>query len=919
MKIDEFLPPDTLRAMQLVGPGGGMLTKQLTRGPMRAVQMGVENVPSDWIKNNIGQRRYLLINLYMLSYMTSEVRAAITTIRNEVFRRGLMGWVPKFEKKCTNPECGDEGSTGDECRLCGSELRGPDLTQYKYADQLFKRCNKYGQTFEEVLKQAHDDLNIADDAFILMNKEYRQVGEHWEARTVELYRLHPALVEFDLSEGGDIKMTHFTCRVHRNFASVPGNCSICGMPLEPVFFIYTQNKKKTPLLDDEIVHYQKFSPSILYGLSPLLTLFEKTLTMLGMDKFLYRYFFERKMPSSIIVTTTDDTEGLRREREYLEMKLREDPDYTPWLGVSARTGRGRTDIVRLYHTLQEMDYLPVRAEIRERIASFYGVTPVWENVGSGGGLNRQSQELIVTSRVVESDQRIYHTKVFPELLSEGFGITDWKLVLNQPEEKAECFSKDILVLTEEGLLYPEEVKTEGRVHFGKKYFACKTIDVETSIGSRVRCTLNHPFWTRRGWVNAGDLTPTDEVLVPVGYLSEGESYLPKDSYGYGKWNQMSAKRISVPKKLTPKLARLIGYWVAEGGIHEKTVGIATSDEAVVDDVRDICGDFGLPSIPYYKGCDLRLMSTPFAKWFGEIVEWRGNGAQNKKVPLVVRKAGKECVLSFLSGYLQDAWIDVVHNKIEYCTVSERLAREVQQLLLGVGVLATLRYMKHRKRVSLGDRGFCWSVQVSGRYAATLAGELLKYDKSEKGARLKVLEQYRPSRTIWRNQYLRPTDSGFWVVVRGVSNGKVDDVFDIEDSLTHEIVIAGVLTHNSTRIQFAQQRTSTATVLKEMGFEVRIIGEKSNLDSVEFIVSNPKEEEEEEEENPAYSPQGEPDKDAIRGKMPSHEGDMHRHATRNYPHLRSEPHSNVPKTKEESGVTSPIEGVDTNVYPGERPT
>ena len=41
------------------------------------------------------------------------------------------------------------------------------------------------------------------------------------------------------------------------------------------------------------------------------------------------------------------------------------------------------------------------------------------------------------SRVVEADQRLFHEKVLPTLL-EAFGITDWALVLPNPEEKAEA-------------------------------------------------------------------------------------------------------------------------------------------------------------------------------------------------------------------------------------------------------------------------------------------------------------------------------------------------------------------------------------------------------------------------------------------------------------------------------------------------
>ena len=95
-------------------------------------------------------------------------------------------------------------------------------------------------------------------------------------------------------------------------------------------------------------------------------------------------------------------------------------------------------MVRLFHTLQEMDYLPVREEIRERVAAMWGVTPAWQGAPEAfGGLSTQTQQLIVMSRVVEGDQRLFHEKVFPVLLEE-FGITDWRLHLGQPEEKAEA-------------------------------------------------------------------------------------------------------------------------------------------------------------------------------------------------------------------------------------------------------------------------------------------------------------------------------------------------------------------------------------------------------------------------------------------------------------------------------------------------
>ena len=137
------------------------------------------------------------------------------------------------------------------------------------------------------------------------------------------------------------------------------------------------------------------------------------------------------------MVTTDDPESLRREREHIAAQTRIDPNYIPMVAVSARNQRGRVDLVRLFHSLQEMDYLPVRDEIRERVAAMWGVSPAWQGAPEAfGGLSSQTQQLVVMSRVVEADQRMFHEKVFPQLL-KAFDITDYEIVLPQPEEKAE--------------------------------------------------------------------------------------------------------------------------------------------------------------------------------------------------------------------------------------------------------------------------------------------------------------------------------------------------------------------------------------------------------------------------------------------------------------------------------------------------
>ena len=53
-------------------------------------------------------------------------------------------------------------------------------------------------------------------------------------------------------------------------------------------------------------------------------------------------------------------------------------------------------------TLEEMQYITVRDEMRQRIASFYGVSNVFMmDTGKSGGLNNEGLQVLVTNRAVE--------------------------------------------------------------------------------------------------------------------------------------------------------------------------------------------------------------------------------------------------------------------------------------------------------------------------------------------------------------------------------------------------------------------------------------------------------------------------------------------------------------------------------------
>ncbi|MBI2020139.1 hypothetical protein HYS94_01845 [Candidatus Daviesbacteria bacterium] len=443
MKISEYLPelPGLMQQEQRLTSLADQLSLiKADSDTYRAPSLGLDTIINTWLRNQLVYRQNMMTDLMRISKTIEEIRAPIHHITAEVFRRGI-SWKPKFAVKCQ--ECQTEyNDVMKECPKCHStDLISPDEGQKKKLESFLIDCNIFDNSLEEVLRQFNYDLNALDDAFLYLVKEYMAAEDgKIRSKVIEVRRLDPAFMEFDLDPQGLPKNKSFLCYIHRdiNVATTPGACIECGRTLVPAMYKYYHRNKPMYLLDTEVIHSSKFDPSETYGWSPILTIFEKAMTIIGMDRNMYRYFFERKMPAGMIMVFTDNPESLIKERAELALKTRQDPNYIPMVAVSSKGNRGRVDFVKLFHTLQEMDYMPVRNEIRERIASMWGVTPAWQGAPDAfGGISNQTQQLTVMSRVVETDQRLFHDKVFPRIM-DSFGITDWELELPIPEEKAEA-------------------------------------------------------------------------------------------------------------------------------------------------------------------------------------------------------------------------------------------------------------------------------------------------------------------------------------------------------------------------------------------------------------------------------------------------------------------------------------------------
>ncbi|MDB4948759.1 MAG: replicative helicase [Gemmatimonadetes bacterium] len=127
--------------------------------------------------------------------------------------------------------------------------------------------------------------------------------------------------------------------------------------------------------------------------------------------------------------------------------------------------------------------------------------------------------------------------------------------------------------------------------------------------------------------------------------------------------------------------------------------------------------------------------NPVTRWLDELGLW-GRGSHHKFVPAPVFRLPRPQLALFLNRlFATDGWATVLASgqaHIGYASVSERLARQVQHLLLRFGIIASLR----RRSVKYRDgRRAAWQMDVTDSLAIrTFAAEIGMFGKEAALAR-----------------------------------------------------------------------------------------------------------------------------------------------------------------------------------------
>jgi replicative DNA helicase len=213
-----------------------------------------------------------------------------------------------------------------------------------------------------------------------------------------------------------------------------------------------------------------------------------------------------------------------------------------------------------------------------------------------------------------------------------------------------------------------------------------TFRLLTRLGRAVTATGTHPLLTVHGWRELRDLRPGMEIAVPgrLEYQPYRESLL------------------------TDAQVALLGYLIGDGSCTSTTPLLTNTNPEVIEDVASwakeldlvLTQDRGRPQFRIRRAAGSSATVNPLTALLREL-GIHGKTAHGKFVPDVIFQSPLRQIALFLNRlYACDgsAWVDKDNYRVEYCSVSEQLATDVQHLLLRFGIVAK----KRRREVKYRD-------------------------------------------------------------------------------------------------------------------------------------------------------------------------------------------------------------------------
>ncbi|WP_457556330.1 hypothetical protein [Candidatus Pyrohabitans sp.] len=371
-------------------------------------------------------------DLYEIVNASSDLEDTILTVKREVFRPG-MDWQRRYVKRCI--KCGAEyQSEVEECEECGSDdFEEPSIDERKRFEPFIEKANKFGQSLQEVLEMCEYDLEVADDAYLVVLKDY----------VLDPYGDIKGWIVREIRRGDPVKMRLlardlYTCIYHRgNAYPNPGFCPICSSKLHRAVAVALEgNAPRTYYIEGEVLHWSKYNPSEYYGKSVIISLWKKAATLIYQEQYLHDTYKERRVPRGAIIIPTRNPESLFSWWKKVKEETRASNGQEVPVYAADPDARSPVSFVSFLQSLEELEFSPTRDEFRRAIWSMYMVTPIYmSDTRASGGLNNEGLQITITNRGMQFAHEKWQKPL--RWLMKQFGIEGWVYTFNEVEGKDE--------------------------------------------------------------------------------------------------------------------------------------------------------------------------------------------------------------------------------------------------------------------------------------------------------------------------------------------------------------------------------------------------------------------------------------------------------------------------------------------------
>jgi predicted RNA-binding Zn-ribbon protein involved in translation (DUF1610 family) len=388
-------------------------------------------------------------NLYIcesMFYKSDILRLVIKSLIMETTRNGLE-IKPKFNKKCT--KCGNiVDISDDKCGNCGNSIfRKPNEFERNKLNELMKSINLNKQSLLDVITDILYNINIYDNAYCIVRKQYmyNKNGQIIGAKPIEVISGDVYKIHLIISKDGRIGMNDYSnkyiafCPEHRNEKYEVDDirnakCPICGKQVIRAVAYYNIDGRYY-LGEGEIKHVKKFTHSIGYGYSPILTLLRKILILLEQERYIQKAYSLERPPKGLLFLKANRNSVLKAW-EMAKKIAQQNPHSLAPIAIEdfSNTQSGKiAEYVDLSFSLEESRLEGYRQEIRRQIASFYGIGNIYQNDMEGaGGLNSEGLQITITNKAIAFERKLVDDLI--EWILKQYGIQDYKIILRTNEE-----------------------------------------------------------------------------------------------------------------------------------------------------------------------------------------------------------------------------------------------------------------------------------------------------------------------------------------------------------------------------------------------------------------------------------------------------------------------------------------------------